>query len=131
MKKAVIAFGILFSVMLTSANANIDPVKGPTTTKKITKTTIKNLEPLTIAVAQGDYIMVSNFLEYGADIEQKSIVTGMTPLMFAARYNNVDLLKLLVANGADTDAKSKLGLTALSYAKMSNATDAVKYLKKI
>jgi len=133
MKKTVIAFGILFSVMLTSANANtnIDPVKGPKITKTVSKTAIKNLAPLSIAVAQGDYVMVENFLEYGADINQVSETMGMTPLMFAARYNNVKMLKLLVENGATTDVKSKLGLSALNFAELSNATDAIKYLKKI
>ena len=132
MRKTVIAFGILFSVMLTSANANtnIDPVKGPKITKKVTKTAIKNLAPLSIAVAQGDYEMVEKFLEYGSDIEQVSETMGMTPLMFAARYNNVKMLKLLVTNGAKTDVKSKLGMTASDYAKESNAADAISFLKK-
>ena len=132
MRKTVIAFGILFSVMLTSANANtnIDPVKGPKITKKVTKTAIKNLAPLSIAVAQGDYVMVKKFLEYGSDIEQVSETMGMTPLMFAARYNNVKMLKLLVTNGAKTDVKSKLGMTASDYAKESNAADAISFLKK-
>lgn len=127
MKKTVIAFGILCSVMFTSVNANTEPTKG----RKVVKTTIKNLSPLSVAVAKGNYEMAQNFLEFGADINQVSQTMEMTPLMFAARYNNLELLKLLVDNGAETATKSKIGITALEYARLSNATDAIKYLEKL
>lgn len=55
----------------------------------------------------------------------------MTPLMYAARYNNVKLLKLLISNGADTTLKSKIGYTALGYAKLSKASEAVAFLQSI
>ncbi len=131
MKKSIIAFGILVSLLATSVSAStgIDPVKRKDL--KITKTTIKNLTPLSIAVVKGNYEMTQNFLEFGSDINQKSGTMGMTPLMYAARYNKVNLIKLLVANGANVDVKSKIGATALEYAKASNAKAAQDYLKSL
>ena len=128
MRKSLIAFGILFSVMTGTANANNNPIK-----KNVRLTTqgVKNVAPLSLAIVQDDYQTVKRFLELGSDIEVKDKTMGMTPLMYAARYNNVSLLKLLIANGANRDETSKLKLTALQYAEHSNATDAIDYLKSI
>ncbi|WBU90019.1 ankyrin repeat domain-containing protein [Cellulophaga omnivescoria] len=132
MKKSVIAFGIVFSLVATSLSASNGPDR-PILKKdlKIVKTTIKDLTPLSIAVVKGNFDTTKKFLEFGSDINQKSGVMGMTPLMYAARYNNVELMKLLVSNGADVKAKSKIGATALKYAKAANAHAAVKYLKSL
>jgi len=133
MKKSIIAFGILFSVLATSVSASTGPGSNSSKDKnlKITKTAIKNLAPLSIAVVKGNYEMTQKFLEFGSDINQQSGTMGMTPLMYAARYNKVELLQLLVANGADVDATSKIGVTALKYAKAANAYAAVTYLKSL
>ncbi|APU09327.1 hypothetical protein A5M85_03210 [Cellulophaga lytica] len=132
MKKSIIAFGIVFSFVATSLSASNGPDK-PVLKKnlKIEKTTIKDLSPLSIAVVKGNFDTTKKFLEFGSDINQKSGTMGMTPLMYAARYNKVELMKLLVANGANVKAKSKIGVTALKYAKAANAHAAVKYLKSL
>ena len=126
MKKSIIAFSLLVSVVGTTVASN----KTPETLKVVT-TSIKNVSPLSIAVAKGDYVTAFNFLKYGADINEKSKLTGMTPLMYAARYNNVKLLKLLLLNGADTTVTSKIGYSALGYAKLSNATEAIAFLNTL
>lgn len=123
MKKSVIAFGILFSVM-----ANSNPTTKITSEKK---TTITNVAPITLAIVQNDFTKVENFIALGTSVELKDKTTGMTPVMYAARYNKVELIKLLVDNGANVQEKSKLGLTALEYAKYANANDAVAYLTTI
>ncbi|SFW68486.1 ankyrin repeat domain-containing protein [Cellulophaga fucicola] len=132
MKKSIIAFGIVFSLLATSVSASTGPDKpGLKKDLKIEKTTIKNLSPLSIAVVKGNFDMTQKFLEFGSDINQKSGTMGMTPLMYAARYNKVEFMKLLIANGADVKAKSKIGATALKYAKIANAHAAVKYIKSL
>ncbi|MDO6492978.1 MAG: ankyrin repeat domain-containing protein [Cellulophaga sp.] len=127
MKKSIIACSLLLSVVATSVASE----KKPLPLKKIEVTTIKNVSPLSIAVAKGDYDTTASFLEYGADSNQKSVGSGMTPIMYAARYNNVKLLKLLISKGADATVTSKIGYTALGYAKLSNATEAVAFLKSL
>ncbi|MCK0158697.1 ankyrin repeat domain-containing protein [Cellulophaga sp. F20128] len=127
MKKFSIAFGILFSVLSVSAKTTADPMND----KKVVKETTKNLTPLNLAVAKGNYVLTEQFLAYGSDINEGSKVMGMTPLMYAARYNNVKLLKLLIANGAEVELTSKVGVTALEYAKISKASEAVTYLSSL
>lgn len=79
-------------------------------------------------ITTGDYDSVENMIKAGANINEKSV--GMTPLMYAARYNRAPIVKLLIANGANLKLKSNKGYTALKYAKISNATDAYKVIEK-
>ncbi|MGP1991085.1 ankyrin repeat domain-containing protein [Zobellia laminariae] len=128
MRKSAIAFGILFSVMINSANANNNPSDKAVRSIKATTT---NVSPLSLAVVNNDYETVEKFLELGSNIEAKEKTMGMTAVMYAARYNNVELVELLVSKGADLSEKSKMGMTALDYAKLSNASDVVTFLQSL
>lgn len=79
-------------------------------------------------IKAGNYDAVKAMVENGTNINRKS--TGLTPLMFAARYNKVEIAKLLIKNGAKLKTKSDRGYTALEYAKMSKAHDAYMVLKE-
>lgn len=121
MKKSIVYLGI---ALLTFTNVALaSDAKATSTT--ITSTYIGT--PLCMAISKGDVEIVKKFIEYGADVHQMS--NGMTPLMYAARYNNVEILKLLVANGAKLNVKDEKGNTALDYAERSNATEAIAFLK--
>ena len=98
MRKSAIAFGILFTVMINSANANNNPSDKAVRSIKATTT---NVSPLSLAVVNNDYETVKKFLELGSDIEAKEKTMGMTAVMYAARYNNAELVELLVSKGAD------------------------------
>lgn len=87
-----------------------------------------HMTPLTVAVGKGDLETVKKFIEYGADVNQKS-PEDMTPLMIAARYNKVEIMKVLLANGARVNEKNDKGYTSLKYAELSNAADAIAILK--
>ena len=127
MKKSILVFGIIATMTLSNfANANVNPKEK---TAKITTTAIKDVAPISIAVAKSDLNTVKKVLEFGADIEVKTEVNGMTPLMYAARYNNVEMIKLLIANGADVSATSKMGFTAKQYAELAGAEDAAAILE--
>lgn len=91
-------------------------------------TKYKNTTPLAAAVAKGDLDAVKKFIEYGADINEKS--NGMTPLMVAARYNQVEIINFLLEKGANAKTINESGLTALKYAKLSNAQEAADALTK-
>lgn len=77
-------------------------------------------------IKQGNFEAVKGMIEAGADVNKKSI--GMTPLMYAARQNRVEIVKLLIANGAELKVKSSKGFTALKYAEMSKAHDAAQII---
>ncbi|WP_158974255.1 ankyrin repeat domain-containing protein [Cellulophaga sp. L1A9] len=127
MKNLVYTFGIIATMTLSNvASAHVNPNDK---SAKVETTSIKNVAPLSIAVAKSDLNTVKKFIEFGADIEVKTEVNGMTPLMYAARYNNVSMIKLLLDNGADKDAVSKMGFTALKYAELSGATAVSALLK--
>ncbi|SIR38662.1 ankyrin repeat domain-containing protein [Maribacter ulvicola] len=80
------------------------------------------------AVIKGDVNKVRSLLALGEELNEKSL--GLTPAMYAARYNKVEVLKVLVLNGANLNIKSDQGYTAKDYAKMSNAMDALKVIKE-
>ncbi len=129
MKKSVIAFGILFSVACSTVSANVNPELRPT---KVDRSTITNVSPLNLAVIEADMVAVKKFITYGTDVDQVAKKGAkLTPLMYAARYNQVEVMKILIAEGADVSATSKIGATALDYAKASGATSARDYLSSI
>ncbi len=78
-------------------------------------------------ITAGNYDAVKAMIENGTNINRKS--TGLTPLMFAARYNKVEIVKLLINKGAKLKVKSERGYTALQYAKMSKAHESYKVIK--
>jgi len=79
------------------------------------------------AIVTGDYDTVKRLIDLGEDVNQKSL--GMTPAMFAARYNRAEILELLIENGADLKVLSNGGFSTNKYAELSNATDALRVLE--
>lgn len=124
MKKSIVYLGI---ALLAFGNVAIASNTENGLTEKITVVANKSVSPLCQAVAKGDIDTVKKMIEFGSDINATS--NGMTPLMFAARYNKVEIIKLLLANGAKVNIKDEKGFTALKHAELSNATESVEILK--
>ena len=80
------------------------------------------------AVMKGDVDQVRSLLALGEKSNEKSL--GLTPAMYAARYNKAEVLKVLLLNGANLNIKSDQGYTAKDYAKMSNAKDVLDVIKQ-
>lgn len=79
------------------------------------------------AIVKGDVETVKKLIELGEDVNQKSL--GMAPIHFAARYNQTEILELLIANGANVKKRCDKGYTAKKYAELSNAVEAMEILK--
>ena len=75
------------------------------------------------AIMQGDFDTVKRMIELGEDVNEKSL--GMSPAIFAARYNKAEILELLIENGADLTLKCDKGFTAKKHAELSGAKDAL------
>lgn len=96
--------------------------------KESIETYISGVNTICKMVQQGDVDAVLNLINAGTNINQKS--QGMTPLMYAARQNKVEIVKLLISRGAKLKTKSDKGLTALDYAKMSKAKESYTLIAK-
>ncbi|MEP2278719.1 ankyrin repeat domain-containing protein [Maribacter sp.] len=80
------------------------------------------------AVMKGDVDQVRSLIAIGEELNEKSL--GLTPAMYAARYNKAEVLRVLLLNGANLNIKSDQGYTAKDYAKMSNAEDVLNVIKQ-
>jgi ankyrin repeat protein len=80
-------------------------------------------------IRMGNYEAVKSLIESGENVNKKS--NGLTPLMYAARFNKAKIAQLLIDNGAKLKIKSSKGnMTALDMAKRSKAFDTVKIIKE-
>lgn len=118
---------ILFAIALTTASLSV------ASTKLVSQIEINNVNYLEVntfckLIKQGNYDAVKAMIESGENINKKS--TGLTPLMFAARYNRAKIAKLLIDNGAKLNIKSERGsYTALKWAELSKATETIEVIK--
>lgn len=125
MKKTIIYSGLA----LVLAFSNVAMANNVVTTSKFELVGERGgTTPLGIAISKGDVATVKKMIEYGASVHEKC--NGMTPLMIAARYNQSEIVTLLLANGANLKEKDERGLTALKHAEASNAKEAVAVLKE-
>jgi len=124
MKKSIIYLGITFMVFSSLSFASNTNFIGTQKTLNISNV---SPTPLAVAISKGEIETVKKFVEYGADVNEKS--NGLTPLMYAARYNKVEIIKYLLLKGADRTIKDSQGFTALKHAELSNAYDAIAVLK--
>jgi ankyrin repeat protein len=125
MKKTIVITSIALVFAVGNINAETPTVKSKN--YKVEKV-VSNVNAFCISIAKGDSETVQKLITLGEDVNSKS--NGMTPLMYAARFNRVEILKLLIANGAELKTKSQKGFTALKYAKLSSANDAVAILEQ-
>lgn len=88
-----------------------------------------DVNPLCLAISQGDLTKVKEIIAYGVDVNDTTS-RGMTPLMYAALYNQSEIVKLLLENGANIYKKDNLGKTALDHAKVNGSEDVIKILKE-
>jgi len=80
-----------------------------------------NGEILLLTMEKQRFILAHQFIESGIDVNYqypltKSYADGMTPLLYAVKWDNFDLVKLLLEHGANINARAKNGSTALSMA---------------
>ena len=125
MKKSIIYLGAAL-ITATSTLSASNLYSFPNTLHEVKSP--ETASPLSIAICKGDVNVVKKFIEYGADVNETS--NGMTLLMVAARYNKTEIIKLLLSKGASRNAKSENGFTALKYAEISNANEAINLLKQ-
>lgn len=125
MKKTLIisALALCFSIVTLHAN-NLNQISS----QNYQSSFKVKVNPFCVSIAKGDFQTVKKLLELGTDVNQKS--EGMTPAMYAAKYNRIDILNLLIINGANLKIKSDKGFTALKYAELHKADEAKAVLEE-
>ncbi len=90
-----------------------------------------DMTALKFSFENGSKSLIQTLIDKGADVNQHGV--RQTPLMLAARKNNVEAIELLLQHGADPEAKCTLswaqGLTAEGLAKLEGCKKAYTYLK--
>ena len=121
MKKSILTLSIVALTM--GSNLMAHEIVEPITILKKELISKVDVSSFCKAVIQGDVVTVKRLIALGEDVNQKSL--GMTPVMYAARYNKVEVLTVLLKNGADLKIKSNQGYSAKRYAELSNAEEAL------
>ncbi len=127
MRKTILAITLVGVLMSTGLMANEKSNENDTyTTDLVLKTDISTFCK---AIIKGDIALVKGMIEAGENVNKKSV--GMTPALFAARYNRVEILELLIESGANLKIKSKSGLTIKQVAESANAEKALALIEKV
>ena len=72
--------------------------------------------PLGHAIDEDDVVIIETLLKKGANPNLRDSETGETLLMFAARFSTPQVVQALIEGGADVNARTKSGQTALTLA---------------
>jgi ankyrin repeat protein len=125
MKKPLVVLAIALGFSISNLNATNEILPSNPGVE-----TIKTVEvsPLCRAVATGDIEEVNKLIKSGADVNEKS--NGMMPIHYAAKYNRVEIIKVLITAGSAIHKTSDQGFTALRLAQKANAVEAENFLKR-
>ncbi|MUU77941.1 ankyrin repeat domain-containing protein [Winogradskyella endarachnes] len=125
MKKSVVVLALALGFSISNLNASNVVVSS-----EINDVIVQPVEvsPLCRAVATGNTEEVKRLINNGADVNAKS--NGMMPIHYAAKYNRVELIKVLITAGSEIHKSCDKGYTALRHAEKANADDAALFLKR-
>lgn len=82
---------------------------------------------LTLAIKAGSKDIFNKCIELKADLEK--ICSDKTPLMYAIKYDQSDMVVALLKAGVNRDQKSHKGRTAMDYAKKYGMPHLAKLLE--
>ncbi|MDN3666721.1 ankyrin repeat domain-containing protein [Algibacter miyuki] len=123
MKKSIIISAIALSFTFGTAHAT--PFTSTDNAPEIVR--YYKVNSFCVSIALGDIDTVMKLLSIGEDVNQVS--NGMTPAMYAAKYNRTEILELLIKHGANLKAKTAKKMTAAKYAEIHGADEAAQIIK--
>jgi len=84
------------------------------------------------AIVSGNVEFITYLLvEKNMDVNQTKRKSGLTPLIQASCYGNIDLVKLLISHGGDINVKDKLNLRAVDYARKLQRKKMKEFLENL
>ena len=81
-----------------------------------------------LIAAKGSTALLKKLVDNGADVNVHQVMTGITPLMFAVEAKKAENVKILIAAGADVNARNMLGGIALMEAVRRGLEEIAKIL---
>jgi len=125
MKKSVVVLALALGFSISNLNAS-----NAISTSEVNDIIVTTVEvsPLCKAVATGNLEEVNKLIKSGADVNAKS--NGMMPIHYAAKYNRVEIIKVLITAGSKIHESCDMGYTALNHAQKSKAKEAEMFLKR-
>ena len=69
--------------------------------------------------------------KYGISLVKSKRKSGLTPLMLAASFNDLELIKLLIKEGANISQKDNYGMNAIDYAYKLGQKKAAQFLEEL
>ena len=125
MKKSVIVLALALGFSISNGNASHDIL-----TSDLNEVIINTVDvsPLSRAVATGNLEEVNKLIKAGANVNAKS--NGMMPIHYAAKYNRVEIIKVLITAGSKIHQSCDKGYTPVRHAQKSNAKEAEMFLKR-
>ena len=125
MKKSVAVLALALSLSLPTVNAsNLEHVSTPLTVVEENP----KVSPICVAAAKGDIEKLKQLINNGVSVNQKS--NGMLPIHYAAKFNRLEAIKVLITSGSEIHTTCDKGLTALRHAEKTNAKEAAQFLKR-
>jgi hypothetical protein len=94
---------------------------------------VPNGEILLLSMERQRFDLARQFIETGVDVNyqyplSRNYADGMTPLLYASKWENFEMVKLLVEHGANINMQAVNGDTALSMARINNNDAICNYL---
>ncbi len=69
--------------------------------------------------------------EKGFDLTTTKRKSGLTPLMLASSFNDIEIMKFLIELGANPNEKDKYGMSAIDYAYKMGQKKSAKFLEEL
>eukprot|EP00184_Porphyridium_aerugineum_P006576 CAMPEP_0184697672 /NCGR_PEP_ID=MMETSP0313-20130426/4570_1 /TAXON_ID=2792 /ORGANISM="Porphyridium aerugineum, Strain SAG 1380-2" /LENGTH=240 /DNA_ID=CAMNT_0027156501 /DNA_START=185 /DNA_END=907 /DNA_ORIENTATION=+ len=84
--------------------------------------------PLMAAIFRHHFAIVCLLVDRGANVNYVEVQSDWTPIQYAAKCRDLQILKYLVARGADVNAADILGKSALCYAVEESFSEMAEFL---
>jgi len=81
-----------------------------------------------MAITYDNIDMVNYLLEHDCDVNKTHRRSGFTPLMAAACYGRVEIVKILIQRGANQEAVDSKGFSAIDFARKMNKKSVLELL---
>lgn len=91
----------------------------------------EGLGAIDIAIKHRRKDVIELLRSHNIDITKSKRKSGLTPLMLAAGFNDIDLMEFLIEQGADATIRDKYGMNALDYAHKMGQKKSVEFLEKL